>query len=115
MDNDILGQHALTRITGASFNRLNDKIELEDVLDSAIVRYKLTAIGDPIVHQFEPHGLTAIVLLSESHISIHTWPELGRASLDVFTCGNNPSDKIANYIASTFAGYCKYTTELIYR
>ena len=38
-------------------------------------------------HKFEPQGVTAFLLLSESHISIHTWPELNRAALDIYTCG----------------------------
>jgi len=38
-------------------------------------------------HKFEPHGVTALGLLAESHISIHTWPEKGYAAADVFTCG----------------------------
>ena len=43
-------------------------------------------------HKFEPHGVTAIALLAESHISIHTWPEKGTAVCDVFTCGDtNPT------------------------
>lgn len=40
-------------------------------------------------YQFEPHGLTALALLAESHMSIHTYPELGYAALDVFTCGDH--------------------------
>ena len=40
-------------------------------------------------HQFNPQGVTAICLLSESHISIHTWPEKGEAAVDVFTCGES--------------------------
>jgi S-adenosylmethionine decarboxylase len=40
-------------------------------------------------HQFKPQGVTAICLLSESHISIHTWPEKREAAVDVFTCGDS--------------------------
>jgi S-adenosylmethionine decarboxylase len=40
-------------------------------------------------HHFNPQGVTAICLLSESHISIHTWPEKGEAAVDVFTCGES--------------------------
>ncbi len=38
-------------------------------------------------HQFSPHGVTGFLLLAESHISVHTWPEEGLAALDIFTCG----------------------------
>lgn len=40
-------------------------------------------------HQFSPHGVTAFLLLSESHVSIHTWPELNKAALDIYTCGDH--------------------------
>lgn len=45
-------------------------------------------------HQFEPHGVTGILLLAESHVSIHTWPEEGLATLDVFTCGTMDAEGI---------------------
>jgi S-adenosylmethionine decarboxylase len=65
-----------------------------------------------VSHKFDPQGITAICLLSESHISIHTWPEEGKAALDVYTCGTanpkigcdiiisqlNPSEYKLNYI-----------------
>ena len=40
-------------------------------------------------HKFEPQGVTAVALLAESHISIHTWPENGTAVCDIFTCGDH--------------------------
>lgn len=40
-------------------------------------------------HRFSPHGITAFLLLAESHISIHTWPELNKAALDIYTCGDH--------------------------
>lgn len=41
------------------------------------------------VHPFNPHGVSGVVMLAESHISVHTWPEIGYVALDVFTCGEN--------------------------
>ena len=49
-------------------------------------------------HEFKPQGLTAMLLLSESHISIHTWPEKNSACLDILSCKNNPADYINNII-----------------
>jgi S-adenosylmethionine decarboxylase proenzyme len=40
-------------------------------------------------HRFEPHGVSALCFLAESHISIHTWPETGTATVDVYTCGES--------------------------
>ena len=44
-------------------------------------------------HKFQPHGVTAVALLAESHISIHTWPENGMAVCDVFTCGEHTNPR----------------------
>ena len=44
-------------------------------------------------HKFQPQGVTAVALLAESHISIHTWPENGMAICDVFTCGDHTNPR----------------------
>jgi S-adenosylmethionine decarboxylase len=46
-------------------------------------------------HQFAPQGVTGILSIAESHISIHTWPELGYAAADVFTCGDQTMPDLA--------------------
>lgn len=115
MEYDILGQHALTRISGASFESLDSKERLETTFLFTIGTFDLSPVSDPIIHQFTPHGLTGIILLAESHISIHTWPELGEATLDVFTCGKHKSEDIANFLAECLVWPGKYKTELIYR
>ena len=48
-----------------------------------------------VSHQFEPQGVTALALLAESHMSIHTWPENGYAAIDVFTCGRTATPEAA--------------------
>ena len=54
-------------------------------------------------HKFEPQGLTAIALISESHMSIHTWPENGYAAIDLFTCRQEPSlTKVYEYLVDRF-------------
>ncbi|MCQ2559741.1 MAG: adenosylmethionine decarboxylase, partial [Clostridia bacterium] len=40
-----------------------------------------------VFHKFSPQGVSGVVVISESHLAIHTWPELGYAAVDVFTCG----------------------------
>ena len=49
-------------------------------------------------HQFEPQGVTGIVLLAESHASVHTWPEAGLVTLDVFTCGALDTEAIVGAV-----------------
>jgi S-adenosylmethionine decarboxylase len=66
---------------------LNDEKCLMNLLSSAAIVSGATVITT-IYKKFEPQGVTVLILLSESHISIHTWPEKGEAAVDVFTCGN---------------------------
>ena len=54
------------------------------------------------LHRFSPQGVTGYILLAESHISVHTWPEHGYAAIDVFTCGLMDTEKAAHYLASQF-------------
>ena len=49
-------------------------------------------------HRFEPQGVTALGLLAESHISVHTWPELGYAAADIFTCGEHTLPEAACHL-----------------
>lgn len=69
-------------------------------------------ILEVVAHQFEPQGVTVLLLLAESHLSIHTWPETGMAYVDCFTCGESTDPEIAvDYLAmalecgSYFGGY----------
>ena len=59
---------------------------LRETLLSATADSGATILADHF-HQFEPHGVTGMLLLAESHLSVHTWPEEGLITLDVFTCG----------------------------
>ena len=61
-------------------------------LTRGIVMHAAEACGATILndhfHQFQPIGVSGVVLIAESHISVHTWPENGFAAMDIFTCGN---------------------------
>lgn len=85
-----MGKHYLLNLYGCSFVLLNDEHFLMDLLENAAIASGATVI-QTIFKKFDPQGVTVICLLSESHISIHTWPEEGKAAVDVYTCGNcNP-------------------------
>jgi spermidine synthase len=57
-------------------------------------------------HSFQPQGVTGVLVLSTSHMSIHTWPEKGYASLDIYTCGeNNPLDEAERVISAFSSKY----------
>lgn len=85
-----MGKHYLLNLYGCSFVLLNDVEYLTKLLESAAVSSGATLV-QTIFKKFEPQGVTVLCLLSESHISIHTWPEEGKAAVDVYTCGDcNP-------------------------
>ena len=110
-----LGRHALAHISGAYFEDLNDAEKLAGVFRRTVSHFGLEALTTPHVHQFEPQGLTGIVLLAESHISIHTWPERGEAAVDVFTCGGHDSRKIIEFFCSAIANNAHISTMVVER
>jgi len=85
-----MGKHYLLNLYGCSFVLLNDEHFLIDLLENAASASGAT-VCQTISKKFEPQGVTVICLLSESHISIHTWPEEEKAAVDCYTCGDcNP-------------------------
>ena len=65
---------------------LNDLPFIRDCMHEAVKEIGAHIIGETF-HQFSPHGVTGVVAIAESHLSIHTWPEHGYAAVDIFTCG----------------------------
>jgi len=82
-----MGKHYLLNLYGCSFEHLNCELFLVGLIESAAIASGATVL-QTISKKFDPQGVTAVCLLSESHISIHTWPEKGEAAVDVFTCGD---------------------------
>ena len=82
-----MGKHYLLNLYGCSYKYLNDEKFLIELLENAATISGATVV-QTIFKKFEPQGVTVLILLSESHISIHTWPEKGEAAVDIFTCGD---------------------------
>lgn len=78
---------------------LNDPDRLECLLVEAANRAGATVVQKAF-HQFNPHGVSGVVIIAESHLFIHTWPEHGYAAVDIFTCGDTVrADKAAEWLA----------------
>ncbi|WP_339434683.1 adenosylmethionine decarboxylase [Pseudomonas orientalis] len=94
------GKHTLGELYNVAPENLNDAGFLTELLCTAVNKAGATVCGT-IVKQFEPQGITVLVLLEESHASFHTYPELGALFLDIFTCGSkcNP-DEAFEFICS---------------
>jgi S-adenosylmethionine decarboxylase len=85
-----MGKHFLLNLYECSSILLNDEIFLVDLITNAAIASGATVLKT-VYHKFTPQGVTVLCLLSESHISIHTWPEESKAAVDVYTCGDcNP-------------------------
>lgn len=74
-------------VKGVKFDKLNDMKLLNEMLSFIINVYRLNTVGS-VKKQFKPHGITILIGLAESHLTIHTWPEKGAACIDLFMCGN---------------------------
>jgi S-adenosylmethionine decarboxylase len=83
-----IGKHLTVDMYGCSFETLNNIEFIKTSIISAIQEANMTLL-DLISYKFEPQGLTVLALLAESHMSIHTYPELGYAAVDIFSCGDN--------------------------
>ncbi len=81
-----LGTHCILELYDCPFAALNDEQLIRDSIVEAS-REAMSTLLKIQSHHFDPHGVTALGLLAESHISVHTWPELGYAAVDIFTCG----------------------------
>jgi len=81
-----VGRHAVCEFWGAS--HLDSVERAEHALRTAAAAGGVTLI-DVFVHRFSPHGVSGVAVIAESHIAIHTWPELGYVAGDLFTCGDN--------------------------
>lgn len=96
-----VGTHALIDVRGA--RRLDEPGHLEAVMRAAADEAGATVLQAHF-HHFGPHmGVTGVLMLAESHISIHTWPETDYAALDIFMCGAARIDAAIAVIERAFA------------
>jgi S-adenosylmethionine decarboxylase proenzyme len=77
---------------------LNDLEVLRALMRRAAEAAGATVVGEAF-HRYSPHGVTGVLLLEESHFSIHTWPEAGYAALDFYTCGALDPEPAARVVA----------------
>ena len=97
-----LGRHLLIELYDCEAKILTDVHKVESIMVEA-AKYAKAHIVDVVFHTFNPNGISGVIVIAESHLSIHTWPEYNFASIDVYTCGNeiNPW-KAYSYMAKKF-------------
>ena len=82
-----LGRHILAEYYSCDISALDNITFLENCMRDAVVASGATII-DTKFHQFSPYGVSGVIVIAESHMAIHTWPEYGYAAIDFFTCGD---------------------------
>lgn len=83
-----LGVHILAEYYECDTGILNNQDQIERYMNEAADIAGATVVQSAF-HAFNPHGVSGVVVIAESHLTIHTWPEYGYAAVDIFTCGDS--------------------------
>ncbi len=91
---------------------LTDVAYVREMMVSAAQEANATVI-ETAFHRFQPHGVSGVVVIQESHLSIHTWPETGYAAMDFYTCGDHTDPwAAAQFAARALGAESMLTTEV---
>jgi S-adenosylmethionine decarboxylase len=97
-----LGRHLLVELYGCDPELLKKVDAVREILVTAAKACKATVV-DVAFHEFTPFGVSGVVVIAESHLSIHTWPEYRYAAVDIFTCGGSiKPEQAVRHIADRF-------------
>lgn len=92
--NDALGRQLIGELYGCNPKVLDSVVLVEDAMVTAARKANATVINATF-HHFSPYGVSGVVVIQESHLAVHTWPEYGYASIDFYTCGDSVDPSIA--------------------
>ncbi len=109
-----LGKHILMELKDCNKEILDDEEALKGILLTAAKEAGATILGESF-HRFNPHGISGVVIIAESHLFIHTWPEHGYAAADIFTCGDSVQPNRAAEILLNELGARNYSVREIER
>lgn len=99
---EALGRQILVEFYNCNRDTLNGEDVIREILLEGVRRSGATIVSDTF-HTFSPHGVSGVVVIAESHVAIHTWPEHGYAAVDIFTCGETIDPwVIQKYLESSF-------------
>lgn len=94
-----IGCHIIAEFSHCNPETLTDLAMVKDIMVRAALEAK-AEIKETAFHKFTPQGVSGVVVIAESHLAIHTWPELGYAAIDIYTCGNTTDPwKACYYVA----------------
>jgi S-adenosylmethionine decarboxylase len=89
-----LGRQWLLELKDCNVEVLNDLDFIKRCMHDAADQIGATVVNE-CFHAFSPHGISGVLIISESHLCIHTWPEHGYAAIDIFTCGDSVKPELA--------------------
>ena len=98
----VFGEHIIMDFFQCDSAKLDDMEFVEETLIQAATKAGARILGKQF-HRFSPHGVTGILSLQESHLSIHTWPEHEFAAADFFSCGHIKAEKAYKILSRSFA------------
>lgn len=98
---DALGHHIIVEYMGCEPSLMNDVSNIERDMVAAAQEAGATVINSTF-HHFSPYGVSGVVVIQESHLAIHTWPEYGYAAVDLFTCGEMDAWISFDYLKEKF-------------
>ena len=81
-----IGRHLIAEYYDCAADVIDDLETVQRLLHEAAVAVGATVVGEAF-HRYAPQGISGTLLIAESHLSIHTWPEAGYVAVDIFTCG----------------------------
>ena len=109
---EALGRHLLQELFGCEEGILNDREVIARIMNEAALVSGATVV-ESIFHLFNPHGISGVVVIAESHFAIHTWPEFRYAAVDIFTCGDDVDPwKARDYIKMGLKAESTSTVEM---
>jgi len=83
---DTLGRHLIGELFDCDRQRIDDLEVVRTAMRRAAERVGATVMAEAF-HRYQPQGVSGTLLIAESHMSVHTWPEAGYVAVDIFTCG----------------------------
>jgi len=97
-----LGRHFILECYECDSDILNDIEQIENYMNQAAEEAHATIIKS-LFHPFFPHGISGVIVIAESHLTVHTWPEHRYAAVDIFTCGDEAEPEAAcSFLAEAF-------------
>ncbi|MFA9558706.1 adenosylmethionine decarboxylase [Evansella sp. AB-rgal1] len=108
---DTMGRHVIAELWECDTNKLNDMNYIERLFVDAALEAG-AEVREVAFHKFAPFGVSGVVIISESHLTIHSFPEHGYASIDVYTCGNLDPTIATDYITENLNAESTEVVEL---